>query len=174
MKKLLCWLKDHPWLLLLGGLLLLLLLSLLRRWLYILLIIYLAILLFLGLLGLVRVIQGILRKWCKKAFGDQKGKGSEGHPPSKEIKLPPHTYKRPDPMIYSQYYLMSKGLAITWDNPDIGLFDGNSPVPSHDLATNKTYNIRARIWNNSVDRRNSKPLHQHIGVVLFHNEEVVN
>jgi hypothetical protein len=151
MKKLLCWLKDHPWLLLLDGLLLLLLLFLLRRWFYIWLILYLAVLVLLGLLGLVRVIQGILRKWCKKAFGDPKGKGSEGHPPSKEIHLPPHTYKRPDPMIYSQYYLMSKGLGITWDNPDIQLFDGNSPVSSHDLGTTKNYTIRAHIWNGSVD-----------------------
>jgi hypothetical protein len=151
MKKLLCWLKDHPWLLLLDFLLLLLLLYLLRRWFYAWLILYLAILVLLGLIGLVRVIQGILRKWCKKAFGSPKGTGSEGHPPSKEIHLPPHTYKRPDPMIYSQYYLMSKGLAVTWNNPDIQLFDGVSPVPSHDLATNKSYTIKAQIWNGSVD-----------------------
>jgi hypothetical protein len=150
-KKLLCWLKDHPWLLLLDGLLLLLLLFLLRRWLYIFLLLYLAILLLLGLIGLVRLIQKILRKWCKKAFGDPKGTGSEGHPPSKEIHLPPHTYKRPDPMIYCQYYMMSKGLAVTWNNPDIQLFEGTSLVPSHDLGTNKAYTIRAQIWNGSVD-----------------------
>ena len=106
MKSFLCWLKDHPWLLVLDGLLLLLLLFLLRRWFYVWLILYLAILAFFGLIALVRIIQGILRKWCKKAFGDPKGTGSEGHPPSKEVHLPPHTYKRPDPMIYSQYYLM--------------------------------------------------------------------
>jgi hypothetical protein len=150
-KKFLCWLKDHPWLMLVSGLLLLLILFLLRRWLYVLLALYLAILIFIGLLSLVRVIQGILRKWCRKAFGDPKGTGSEGHPPSKDVHLPPHTYKRPDPMIYSQYYLMSKGLGITWDNPDIALFDGGSPIPSHNLTPNKKYAIRARIWNNSVD-----------------------
>lgn len=151
MKRLLCWLKEHPWLLLLDGLLLLILLFLLRRWFYIWLILYLAVLLLFGLIGLVRVIQGVLRKWCKKAFGDPKGKGSEGHPPSKEIHLPPHTYKRPDPMIYSQYYLMSKGIAITWDNRDIQLFDGLSPVPSSNIGTSKKYTIRANVWNGSVD-----------------------
>src|ERR1035437_1506232 len=33
--------------------------------------------------------------------------------------IPPQIYKRADPMIYSQYYLMEQGLAVTWDNPDI-------------------------------------------------------
>ena len=151
MKKLVCWLKDHPWLLLLAGLLLLLLLFLLRNWFYVWLILYLAVLVLLGLIALVRVIQGVFRKWCKKAFGDPKGKGSEGHPPSKGIHLPPHTYKRPDPMIYSQYYLMSKGLGVTWDNPDIQLFDGTNPASSHDLGTTKDYTIRAHILNGSGD-----------------------
>jgi len=151
MKKLLCCIKDRTWLLLLIGLLLLILLCLLRRWFYIWLITYLTVLLLFGLIGLVRVIQGVLRKKCEKAFGDPKGKGSEGHPPSKGIHLPPHTYKRPDPMIYSQYYLMSKGIAVTWDNPDIQLFDGLSPVSSSNVGTSKKYSIHARIWNGSVD-----------------------
>jgi hypothetical protein len=151
MKKLLCQIKDRPWLLLLSGLLLILLLYLLRRWFHVWLLLYLSILVLFGLIGLVRVIQGVLRKWCRKAFGDPKGKGSEGHPPSRGIKLPPHTYKRPDPMIYSQSYLMSKGIAITWDNPDIQLFDGSTPVSSSDIGTNKNYKIRAQLWNVSVD-----------------------
>ncbi len=29
------------------------------------------------------------------------------------IELPPEIYKRPDPLLYSQYYLMSQGLAVT-------------------------------------------------------------
>ena len=151
MKKLLCYLKDRSWLLLLSCFLLLFLLFLLRRWFYIWLVFYLAILVLFGLIGLVRVILGVLRKMCRKAFGDPKGTGSAGHPPSRGIHLPPHTYKRPDPMIYDQYYLMSKGLAITWDNPDIQLFDGPNPVSASDIGTSKTYTIRARIWNNSVD-----------------------
>jgi hypothetical protein len=54
-------------------------------------------------------------------------------------------------MIYSQYYLMSKGIAITWDNPDIQLFEGLAPVSSSNIGTSKTYSIQARIWNGSVD-----------------------
>jgi hypothetical protein len=65
--------------------------------------------------------------------------------------LPPHLYKRPDPMIYSQQYLMSQGLAVTWDNPDIHIEFGGVPVDSHDLKPNTGYDVIARIWNNSLD-----------------------
>jgi hypothetical protein len=150
-KKLLCRFKDRTWLLVFCGLLLLLLLFLLRRWFFVWLVLYLVALVFLGLLGLVRFLQGILRKKCAKASGDPKGHGSEGHPPSKGIKLPPHTYKRPDPMIYSQWYLMAKGLAVTWDNPDIQLLDGGNPVSSSNLSPGKSYAVHAQIWNGSVD-----------------------
>jgi len=55
-------------------------------------------------------------------------------------------------MIYSQFYLMSKGVAITWDNPDIQLFDGGGVgVASHALTPSTPYEIRARIWNGSTD-----------------------
>lgn len=65
--------------------------------------------------------------------------------------LPPHIYRRPDPMIYSQQYLMSKGLAVTWQNPDIHLEQGGVPVDSNDLKPSTTYDVIARIWNNSID-----------------------
>jgi hypothetical protein len=65
--------------------------------------------------------------------------------------LPPHIYRRPDPMIYSQQYLMSKGLAVTWQNPDIHLELGGVPVDSHNLKVNTTYDVIARIWNNALD-----------------------
>lgn len=151
MNRLACKLKDRPWLLLLLALGLLLILFLLRRWLGILLAFYVALLLFLGLLVFVRLLQGRLRKRCWKSSATPKGGGSEGHPPSTGIYVPPHTYKRPDPMIYSQLYLLSKGLAVTWDNRDIQLFDGITPVSSHDLKSGKTYSIEARIWNGSTD-----------------------
>jgi len=65
--------------------------------------------------------------------------------------VPLHIYKRPDPMIYSQQYLMSQGLAVTWQNPDIHLELGGVPVDSHDLKPATTYDVIARIWNNSLD-----------------------
>jgi hypothetical protein len=60
-------------------------------------------------------------------------------------------FVRPDPLIYSQDKLMSLGLAVTWDNPDIQLFKGGVAVDSSDIAANTTYDVRVRVWNNSTD-----------------------
>src|SRR5262245_4466742 len=60
-------------------------------------------------------------------------------------------YKRPDPLIYSQFYLKSLGLAVTWNNPDIQLFLNGSPVSSSSLQQDTEYEIVARIWNNSTE-----------------------
>ena len=149
--KLLCGFRNRPGVLFCLALGLLLLLWLLSGALFGWFLIYLGALVLLGLLGLVRLLQGRLRKRCWKAGGDKKGDGSQGHPTSKDLKIPPHTYKRPDPMIYSQFYLMAKGLAVTWDNPDIELFDGAVAVPSSVLLPGHAYAIHARVWNGSTD-----------------------
>ena len=53
--------------------------------------------------------------------------------------IPPHIYRRPDPLIYSQQYLQSQGIAVTWQNPDVTIEQGGVPVdpsqllPSTDL-----------------------------------------
>jgi hypothetical protein len=60
-------------------------------------------------------------------------------------------YHRPDPCIYSQYFLMKLSLPVTWDNPDITLKLGGVVVPKHNLLPGTTYEIDARIWNNSFD-----------------------
>ena len=60
-------------------------------------------------------------------------------------------FHRPDPCIYDQYYLMSLGLAVTWDNPDITLRQGGVVVPKHGLLPNTEYEIDATIWNNSYE-----------------------
>lgn len=62
----------------------------------------------------------------------------------------PDVYKRPDPLIYSQSYLMEQGLAVTWDNPDIQLYEGGIPVPSSALKADTQYDIVATIYNNST------------------------
>jgi hypothetical protein len=70
-------------------------------------------------------------------------------------------FKRPDPLIYSQSYLMGLGVAVTWDNPDItlqkvtGPLHPNAPpdpsltVPSSKLEPDTEYDVVARIWNGS-------------------------
>lgn len=58
--------------------------------------------------------------------------------------------RRPDPLIYSQYFLMKQGLAVTWDNPDIVLKKASIVIPSSSLEAGTTYEIVARIWNAST------------------------
>jgi hypothetical protein len=60
-------------------------------------------------------------------------------------------FKQPDPMIYSQGYLMAQGLAVTWDNPDIVLQLNGAVVPSSFLLPDTEYDVVARIWNNSTE-----------------------
>lgn len=62
----------------------------------------------------------------------------------------PDVYRRADPLIYSQKYLMEQGLAVTWDNPDIQLFRNGQPVVSSDLIQDTDYEVVATIWNNST------------------------
>lgn len=63
----------------------------------------------------------------------------------------PEVYKRPDPLIYSQHYLMEQGLAVTWNNPDIQLFENGASVSSSSLKADTDYEIIATVYNNSTD-----------------------
>jgi hypothetical protein len=58
--------------------------------------------------------------------------------------------KKPDPFLYCQYYLMSLGFPVTWDNPDIFVFEGSTLVDPHQLKASTTYTVVARIWNSST------------------------
>jgi len=60
-------------------------------------------------------------------------------------------FMRPDPLLYSQRSLLSQGLAVTWDNPDIVLFKCGVPVSSSELETSTTYDVQIRVWNNSLE-----------------------
>jgi hypothetical protein len=62
-----------------------------------------------------------------------------------------NNYRRPDPLIYDQYYLMAQGIAVSWDNPDIQIELNGQPVDPHDLLPSTSYDIIARIWNGSTD-----------------------
>jgi hypothetical protein len=65
--------------------------------------------------------------------------------------VPPHLHVQPDPMIYSQSYLQSQGLAVTWKNPDVTIEQGGVPVDPGSLAPSTTYDVVARIWNLSTN-----------------------
>ena len=114
------------------------------------LVVLLLILVLLAIFGLLAVLFFV---------GYRKKVGAQGRKPSRFAAyqgtgcqhVPGHIYKQPDPMIYSQRYLLSKGLAVTWENPDVHLELGGVEVDSSDLQPNTTYDVVARIWNNSLD-----------------------
>jgi hypothetical protein len=60
-------------------------------------------------------------------------------------------FVRPDPLIYSQRFLKDQGLDATYDNPDIVLFRSGVQVSSAQLNPGTTYDVRVRIWNNSLE-----------------------
>jgi len=103
------------------------------------------------ILGLIQVVREIWARTCraarKKHLPGRQGKAS----PKPCVNLSDPAVKRPDPLIYDQYYLMALGFAVTWDNPDIWLELGGVVVPSGDLKPNTTYDVVARIWNSSTE-----------------------
>lgn len=96
-----------------------------------------------ALIELWRILWRFLRRFC-----NHKGKVPSRH---RCIPINNPAFVRPDPMIYDQYYLMSLGLAVTWDNPDIQLYMNGTPVSSNQLLAGTTYEVVAQIWNNSTD-----------------------
>lgn len=82
----------------------------------------------------------------------------DGHIYTRCQVIPSKFYKRPDPMIYSQEYLMAKGLAVTWDNPDIQLYTINpvtkqkaAPISSNELQKDTEYIVEATVYNGSTE-----------------------
>jgi hypothetical protein len=68
------------------------------------------------------------------------------------IDIPPNTHVRADPMLYAQYWLMKQGLSVTWDNPDIQIYDaGGIPASPYGLSPDTDYKVVVRVWNNSYD-----------------------
>lgn len=109
-------------------------------------------LLYKGLLGVIDVF----KKYClirKKRKQDKKHKTRRERKEYKGKCAPINSpvYYKPDPTIYSQHYLRKKGLAVTWDNPDIQLYKDGLPISSKALIPNTEYEIEARIWNASYE-----------------------
>jgi len=103
------------------------------------------------ILALIELLKDLLALW-------RRWRADEGLPRSLRkgahtdcVKVSDPAFKRPDPLIYAQYYLMSQGFAVTWDNPDIQLFEGGVAVPSHSLKPNTDYDIIVRCWNASTE-----------------------
>jgi hypothetical protein len=94
------------------------------------------------------IIRATLRRLCLLLRRRQEHR----RPPTSHCCLRlPNVRVRPDPLLYSQPYLASQGLAVTWDNPDIQLYENGTPIPSHTLQPDQDYEVRVRIWNGSYD-----------------------
>jgi hypothetical protein len=110
-----------------------------------------------GALALGLLIYALFRRWCELRGAPPKGQGTREKTGPSSAHLPSTIYKKPDPLIYSQSFLMAQGLAVTWDNPDIWLTelpasDGSmAPVASSSLAANHLYRIHALIHNGSLE-----------------------
>jgi hypothetical protein len=57
----------------------------------------------------------------------------------------------PDPLVYSQYDLMARGLPVTWENPDFTIYQGTTKVAAHLLQPDTTYFVDVRVWNSAPD-----------------------
>ena len=96
------------------------------------------------LVWLVALVKQLIRL-CRAANRDR-GRAHEGN-------VPAWAYRQPDPLIYSQQYLQSLGLAVTWHNPDIHLELPGAPgveVDSNALLPDTDYVVVARIWNGAT------------------------
>ena len=95
------------------------------------------------LFKLIGQICAIIRRLCQRCkLGERERRRS----PDRCVPINDPAFKRPDPLIYSQTYLMSLGIGVTWDNPDIQLFEGGVPVPSSSLKADTEY-------DNAVDQK---------------------
>lgn len=101
--------------------------------------------------ALIRVLRKLFaelcRSWQRKHLSGRRGKTS----PKQCVTLSDPAVKRPDPLIYDQYYLMALGFGVTWDNPDIWLEQGGVVVPPDKLLPDTIYDVVARIWNGSTE-----------------------
>lgn len=110
-----------------------------------------------GAIAVALLIYVLFRRWCELRGAPPKGQGTREKTGQTSARVPSTIYKRPDPLIYSQYFFMAQGFAVSWDNPDIALTelpapDGTmKPVGSHELLPNHTYRIHARIMNGSLE-----------------------
>jgi hypothetical protein len=110
-----------------------------------------------GAIAFALLTYALFSRWCELRGAPPKGEGTREKSGPSSVHLPATIYKRPDPLIFSQYFLMSRGFAVTWDNPDIWLTelpasDGTmAPVGSHELLPNHVYRVHARIYNGSLE-----------------------
>jgi hypothetical protein len=101
--------------------------------------------------GWARSLPELLRIFKRRPKDDRQSERDRRRSPLPCVPVNRPEFRRPDPLIYSQYFLMQHGLAVTWDNPDIVLMKGGAVVPSESLDPATEYEIVARVWNASTN-----------------------
>ena len=94
---------------------------------------------------LLRLLQLLIRLFQGKRDED------EGNQLDKCFEIPPDVARRPDPCLYSQHYLASQGLAVTWDNPDIIITHLDGTPANLPLDPDRDYLVLGTIHNASFD-----------------------
>ena len=100
------------------------------------------------LILLLKLWQWLVWLWRTKSFKPEETEDPCG-------KIPEVLVRRPDPCIYSQSYLASQALPLTWDNPDIWMARASSPgtiePDSYHLEEDTDYLVSVRTHNASTD-----------------------
>lgn len=111
-------------------------------------------LLFLLLFGILALIVRIV-ECLRKCFKKMNLKEEEEEDTKCNRPLPEDVTRRPDPCIYSQQYLQSQGIAVTWNNPDIWMAKASTPgviePDSYNLEADTDYLVSVRCHNASTD-----------------------
>ena len=98
-----------------------------------------------------RLLRAMLRLLCRlfrrNPERDERGKESR----TRCVPIDDPAMRVPDPLVYSQYDLMARGLPVTWDNPDFTLFRGTTKVGAHEQQPGTTYFVDVRVWNSAPD-----------------------
>lgn len=71
------------------------------------------------------------------------------------VPFPEDLMRRPDPCIYSQFYLTAQGIPVTWDNPDIWVAKAATPgtvePDSYNLEEDTDYIVFVQVHNAGAD-----------------------
>jgi hypothetical protein len=113
----------------------------------------------LGLLVLLVVfIPSLLLRFWEKLLKFLRTRNFKAETEEKDPCNPPFpepVMRRPDPCIYSQTYLASQGVPVTWDNPDIWMAKAATPhviePDSYHLQADTDYIVSVRAHNASTD-----------------------
>jgi hypothetical protein len=113
----------------------------------------------LGLLILLVVfIPSLLLRFCEKLLKFLRTRNFKAEQEEKDPCNPPFpepVMRRPDPCIYSQTYLASQGVPVTWNNPDIWMAKAATPnviePDSYHLEADTDYIVSVQAHNASTD-----------------------